>query len=388
LKLAVIWSRFGPYHLARLAGAARAGAASGVEVVGIEIAAKDSQYEWALETGARGFERVTVFADCNYHTLSTLEMRRGVYAALERLSPEAVAINGWSVPEARAALDWCRNNRRQAILMSESKADDSPRQAWKEAIKRLIVRRYDDALVGGRPHARYLVSLGFPADRIRLGYNTVDNNYFASGTAAVRDNADRFRDELSLPRRFFFACTRFLERKNVDGLLRAYAVYRAQTRDEPWGLVIAGSGDQKPALTSLERYLGVEGVQWPGFVQYTDLPTYYALATAFVHPAKSEPWGLVVNEAAASGLPLLVSRTVGSASELVVDGETGWRFDPFNDASLVQSMVRVAALSDRERARVGDKARCLVSNWGPERFGDELVATLSSASGASGRAAR
>ena len=386
MKLAVIWSRFGPYHLARLAGAASAGVPLGIQVVGIEVASKDGQYEWALESGNVGFERVTVFPDRNYHSIPAAELQSGVYAACDRLSPDAVGINGWSVPEARAALDWCRNIDRQAILMTETKADDSPRWFWKEALKRRLVKRYDDALVGGRPQADYLISLGFPADRIRLGYDVVDNDYFARSADVVRSNADRLRVERALPNLFFFACTRFLKRKNIDGLLRAYARYRTQVRDEPWGLVIAGSGEQQSCLNALEQSLGVVGVRWPGFLQYPELPTYYGLAGAFIHPAKSEPWGLVVNEAAASGLPLLVSQTVGSAFELVTNGATGWRFDPFDDASLAQVMLQVTALSDAERASIGENARKRVSNWGPDRFGDELIASMRRANSALGEA--
>lgn len=376
-KLVVIWSRFGPYHLARLRGAAVA--MPNWRVIGLEIAGDDRDYAWARADGAGGFERVTVFAEGNYHDLPASTIAAGVRAALDRIRPDAIAINGWGVPEGRAALGWARRHGARAILMSESKADDRTRTCWKEAAKRVIVRRFDAALVGGRVHADYLMSLGFPADRIQFGYDAIDNDYFEAGADRARAHAPQVRAKLALPERYFFACTRFLARKNVDGLLRGYAAYRAHAAS-PWSLVIAGSGEEEEALRRLAGELAIaDAVHWPGFVQYPDLPAYFGLAGAFVHPAKAEAWGLVVNEAAASAVPLLVSRSVGAASELVRDGETGLLFDPGEDTDIARALTAIAAAPEESRAGMGRNARALVSHWGPAMFGAELAALIAEA---------
>src|SRR5262249_7670950 len=156
--------------------------------------------------------------------------------------------------------------------------------------------------------------------------------YFQQGAERARARAGEIRQQLGLPRNYFFACTRFLPRKNIDGLLFAYAAYRARCR-APWGLVVAGSGMESLRLRDIERSLGLAGWRWPGFLQYDQLPLYYGLAGAFIHPGKAEPWGLVLNEAAASGLPLLVSHTVGAGYELLRSGENGFHFDPFDTDS-------------------------------------------------------
>lgn len=370
LTIAVIWSRFGPYHLARLRGAAQV--LPTARIVGLEVAGNDREYAWERALGADGFERITIFANSNYHDLPSGEIAIGVHQALDRLSPTAVAINGWSVPEARAALSWTRRSGARAILMTESKADDRARMWWKEAAKRAIVWRFDAALVGGQQQAEYLKSLGYPSDRIRFGYDAVDNDYFESGSDAARLNSSRERARLALPDFYFFACTRFLGRKNVDGLLRGYAQYAAKSA-KPWKLVIAGSGEEEARLRQLARLLGVaENIVWPGFVQYGDLPAYFGLAGAFIHPAKSEAWGLVVNEAAASATPLLVSRSVGAAATLVRERETGLLFNPHDDGDIARVLSEVAhGACPRD---CGINARKVVANWGPQRFGEELGA--------------
>ena len=91
----------------------------------------------------------------------------------------------------------------------------------------------------------------------------------------------------------------------------------------------------------------------PGFKQYHDLPAYYGLAGAFVHTSTVEQWGLVVNEAMAAGLPVLVSRNCGCAADLVQDGVNGFAFDPLDGDRMAALLTKVAGLSADEPRRHG-----------------------------------
>jgi 1,2-diacylglycerol 3-alpha-glucosyltransferase len=371
-RIAVIWSRFGPYHLARLRGAARKGRDL-AEIVGIEIADTDAEYAWELIKGADRFERHTLFPQRSYRALPGHSIRAAVSAALDRLNPDTVAINGWAVAEAHAALIWTRRSGKRAILMSETKHDDSKRVWWKELSKFHLVRKFDAALVGGVKQREYLISLGMPKEHIFLGYDVVDNAYFRSGATKARTNAAALRKHLQLPERYFFCCTRFLERKNIDGLLAAYNAYRAKC-ERPWDLIVAGSGPELSKLRSIETSLRIEGVHWPGFLQYEKLPFYYGLASAFVHPAKSEAWGLVVNEAAASGLPLLVSETVGAGYELVEHGLNGFLFTPNNPSAMCEALLKITLASAFTLSEMGHHSCEIASKWTPDHFGSGLLA--------------
>ncbi len=384
--IAIVWMRFGPYHLARLRAAAERFRGDGIAVHGIEIARTDGDYAWDVAEGAEGFRRHTVFSDGDYSKLNPRAIATETAAVLARIAPRAVAINGWGVPEARAALKWCRRNDSLAVLMSETMRSGRARNPLKEAAKSLVVRRYDAALVGGTPHREYVRSLGVPEDRIFFGYDAVDNDFFARGAAAAREGDAVLRRELSLPARYFLCNTRFLPRKNIDGLLRAYALYRRNATDAPWGLVVSGSGETEPELRALEASLQLEGVTWPGFLQYDRLPVYYGLASAFVHPAKAEAWGLVLNEAAAAGLPVLSSMNVGAAHELLHHGENGFAFDPADDQSIARALTDVANLGGPQRAALGEASRRIVADWSPARFASGLADAVNSAERA--RAAR
>jgi glycosyltransferase involved in cell wall biosynthesis len=300
--------------------------------------------------------------------------------ALNRDRPDAVATAGYFRPETTAALRWARRVGRPAILMSESQAIDHRRIWWKETFKAWRVRRFSGALVGGPRHRDYLCSLGMPRDRIVLGYNAVDNDALARAAATARRDA---MGRWGLPAApYFLAVSRFVPEKNLPLLIAAFGAYRRACGDAPaWDLAICGSG---AAADEVERAVVASGcsraIHRPGFLQADELPRWYGFASAFVHPSLLEPWGLVVNEAAACGLPLLVSDRAGCVDTLVPLGPssnaTGGRFDPLNQDELTARLRWIASLPDSERHAMGRRAAEQVSEWGPERFAQGLLESL------------
>jgi len=76
----------------------------------------------------------------------------------------------------------------------------------------------------------------------------------------------------------------------------------------------------------------------------------------------------VVNEAMASGLPVLVSRQCGCSSVLVREGENGWTFDPGNGKEMTDALERMAGVSDEKWGQMSERSRQIVSEWGLDRF--------------------
>ncbi|HTB34245.1 MAG TPA: glycosyltransferase, partial [bacterium] len=254
-----------------------------------------------------------------------------------------------------------------------SQSTDHPRSWHKERLKSLVVGRYSTAFVGGKSSADYAMALGMPADRIFSGYDVVDNLHFEQG--AQRARADQgLRQAMALPARYWLASNRFVPPKNLPMLLRAYGRYRAQAGDGAYELVLLGDGPLKAELLALRAGLGLEAsVRMPGFAQYQELPAYYGLASAFVHVSTVEPWGLVINEAMAAGLPLLCSRACGCAPDLLLEGADGFGFDPFNEDDLVRAMLALGQLDPAGLAAMGAAGRAHIQAWGPDRFGASLA---------------
>jgi glycosyltransferase involved in cell wall biosynthesis len=370
MTLAVSFTNFGPYHLARLRALALLLERSGGRLIAYETASTERLYPWLRSRRAEPFEWITLFPDRVLETISRAACARAMHEALERDRPDALGVVGYWRPESMAMLRWARRSGRPTILMSESQTIDHPRVWWKEAIKRQRVRRFSAGLVGGPRHRDYLVDLGLPRERIVLGYNAVDNDHYARRAEAARNAPEGRRGLPVAP--YFLAVSRFAPEKNLPRLIRAFAQYRkAALKGQPWELVLCGDGPDAAEVEAAVRESGVEeAIHRPGFLQADDLSRWYGFASAFVHPSLMEPWGLVVNEAAACGLPLLVSERAGCVETLIPEpeGTTGARFDPRNGRDLADRLAWMAGLPEAERLAMGRRAAEVVADWGPDRF--------------------
>lgn len=149
--------------------------------------------------------------------------------------------------------------------------------------------------------------------------------------------------------------------------------------------MILGDGELRPELEAQRAALRLEDdVLLPGFKQYDELPSWYGAAGCFVHASTSEQWGLVVNEAMASGLPVLVSDRCGCAVDLVQEGRNGFCFDPLDAQKLAGLLDRMSRAST-DRVAMGEASRVLISPWGPERFAQGLKIAVERAASAGQR---
>src|SRR6266481_6352174 len=138
-----------------------------------------------------------------------------------------------------------------------------------------------------------------------------------------------------------------------------------------WDLLVLGDGPLRETLKSKLSTLNLnEHVHLPGFRPYDELPVYYALANAFVHASTSEQWGLVVNEAIASGLPVIVSNRCGCVPELV--NGNGFTFDPLDEQELAARLLEMASLSEHDLECFAEASRKIAARFGPERFAEGL----------------
>jgi glycosyltransferase involved in cell wall biosynthesis len=407
-----LFHRFGPYHHARLNAAGR-----WLTVWGVEACATEDIYAWSKVDGAAEFTRVTLTERDSGDRRWRRQLRRQMWRALDEIKPQVVVIPGWSFADALSALRWCAKNNTPSVVMTESTDWDEQRVPFKEWVKSRLVRLNASGLAGGTPHREYLHQLGIPRERIFLGYDVVDNDHFARRAEAARtirlniepaDHGPRTTDhgpnaggspvptllrDLGVSK-FFLASARFVAKKNLPRLIQAYARYRAQClagepKAEgggasqvngpavsgpivPWDLVLLGDGPLRSDIINLRSSLGLEEcLHLPGFKQYDELPAYFGRAGAFIHASTTEQWGLVVNEAMAAGLPVLVSHRCGCAEDLVQPGVNGFQFDPHDVGEMARLLFQVSQ-TNFPLADFGAASRRIIAQWGPDRFATGL----------------
>ncbi|HVS10401.1 MAG TPA: glycosyltransferase family 4 protein [Planctomycetota bacterium] len=223
---------------------------------------------------------------------------------------------------------------------------------------RVLLRLYAAFLVVGKRNRDFYVDYGIPPGRLFDCPHFVDNERFAHAADASRLRREELRTGWGVPEDA--VCAVFAGKlqplKNVDGLLAA--LDRARASAPRLHLLIVGEGSEGGRLRRLARERSLP-VSWAGFLNQSEMPGAYAAADLLVLPSQSETWCLVVNEAMACGRPAIVSDLVGCGSDLIVEGETGWRF-PCGDVEALAAALAHAASDPEQLERMGAAARARV----------------------------
>jgi glycosyltransferase involved in cell wall biosynthesis len=300
---------------------------------------------------------------------------------------DALWVHGYASANALQAIIAANAIGIPVLLRAEGWLGDRERAGWKLALKKFFFRALrhsiDAVLPIGSLNAQYWQHyFGDSVPRFLMPY-AVDNQWFAERATAASATEFDLRKSLNIEadRPIILFASKLQTRKHADHLIRAYAQFIADRveADTPY-LVIVGDGEERVRLESLTRQLHLNNVRFAGFQNQSELPAFFHLADVFVLPSRHEPWGLIVNEAMASGCAVIVSDDVGSHADLVTDGVEGCVFPVGNVAALEQSLQRVFA-TPRTAATMGKAARQRIATWSFEEDIRGLRAALEHTTG-------
>jgi glycosyltransferase involved in cell wall biosynthesis len=373
MRIAIFWRDLLHYHVGRIAALHTLAAVQGHHVDAFALCAASPELPHTGYQERLGAKVQVLSTDVGACGEDSAHSKRQLLAQLDRCEPDVVAIVGYTGQVARAALGWCRYHRRGALLLFDSQAKDYQRRLLQEWLKARLVSFYDAALVSGRPHAAYLTALGMAPERMLPGYNAVDNDFWAEGARQAQAAPQRWRAHYHLPERFFLTAARFVPKKNLAGLITAYAAYVRRTSRPPWSLVIVGDGELASQLRQQVAALGLTHlVHFPGYLGAEAMAAVYGLASTFILASShAEQWGLVVNEAMAAGVPVLVSHICGCVPDLVLEGITGFSFDPATPDALTQQLLRCAE-GNLDLTAMGKAGQAQIQHYSVEQFAQKL----------------
>lgn len=356
-KLLVIFSSFGPRHRAKAAVLQ----ALDPEAVFLEIAGSSSTYYWDPSPNDPPFKLIRLFPSKKGEELSRVKIIPKIFKTLREINPAIVMYHGLVEPGFQAVAVWSKLRKIPAILHHDSWYDNKTRVPWKQILKGDLYNFFFKyAFVAGKYSKEYLISLGFPEQNIMIGCDVVDNNYFKQRSAAYKKQENQRKVE-GLPQNYFLVVARYSAEKDHQTLLKAYRKYLDLGFD--WKLVLVGEGPLREQIKKQINTVGLaDYVIQQGWISYKKMPSYYGLAKCLILPSSSETWGLVANEAAACGLPLILSNKCGCGPELCIPGQNGFVFESGNPEKLAEYMRKISDGSINLRA-FGKKSKELVSSF-------------------------
>lgn len=255
-----------------------------------------------------------------------------IASALHRTRPQAIISGGFSIPTLYAAL-YGRVRGIPLVIQSDGTSDSEKHLRIEQRLSRRFLRRLAwGAAANSEPAARRFVEIGFPSERVILTPHAIRIDPYWE---VARSRPDASRGPLRL-----LSIGRLIPRKGCEWLLRAAAEARGHGVDVE--LTIAGAGPDERLLKGLAAQLGVP-VTWRGFIDQPELPKLYADADAFAFPTLDDPFGIVLIEAAASGLPIVASPFAGATEELVREGVNGFVIDPTDTVAMAAAIARLAS---------------------------------------------
>ncbi len=354
-RIAVLWDELPGYAVACVRAL---GAREGVALVVVRHA----------NPGDKAFDKSALSLPVPIHTISAQEPFRQQWSQLRTLladfRPDVALVSGWAIHGFNSAARWVHRRGGRVICMSDNPWQGDLKHVLGARCARLLFRkRYDAMFVPGERARPLANALGFTGTRLITGSYSCDWSLYSQ--AFLRG----LRHETNSWPQVFLFVGRLIARKGLPDIIEAFRAYRREV-SMPWKLWVVGDG---PLRSSLD---GVEGVVPLGFRQPVECAELMAQAGAFVLASYKEPWGVVIHEATAAGLPVICTEVCGAAGDLVSDGHNGYLFAPGDVGHLRDLMHRLTAMRADDVRQMGSNSFELSKQFTPELWADRLLRKL------------
>ncbi len=271
---------------------------------------------------------------------------------IKKIHPKSIIVSGRMDKDYLEVARLFKNSI-NVVTVQDTIYTNSLKQLAQSIFSNYLYRRYFNKFWGiGSPQTRFAQSLGFKKEDIMEGFYVADKIFF-NNTIQIEYNN---RNDLNL---LFIG--RLVKEKNIIRLIEAIETINNQSNSKNI-LVVIGEGEE------LNKILKYNSVKYLGLKSQTEIIKIAKNCDVFCLPSKYEPWGVVVHEMAAMGLPILSSLNCGSSFDLVKDGINGFKFNPNSKVSIIKSINKFISLSKEEKLEFSKKSKLIASKINHEKW--------------------
>ena len=306
-----------------------------------------------------------------------------IYEIVEKGKFDAFLIFGWNRKGFVQAIRACWKEKIPVLMRGDSTLNTThswPQSFAKCFLYRWFLQRLNGHLYVGKRNKDYLKHYGAPEDRLFFCPHFVDNDFF-SGRAeqTERDGtALSIRKNVGIPKDafVFLFVGKMIPKKRPADFVKAALRLSEQRDGTGIHFLFVGDGPLRISLESLAKPHS-ERIHFAGFRNQSRMPAFYKASNALVLPSNGdETWGLVVNEAFASGIPAIVSDAVGCAPDLIEEGRTGFTYPVGNVEALVQRMLLMRKAWEEKQEEIQKNLIRKSKDYSIEKAADGLEEAL------------
>lgn len=273
------------------------------------------------------------------------------------IAPDMIVCSGW-VDKDYLKLTKPYFNKIPTVLTLDTHWNGSLKQRLATVLSRFfLLRVFSHAWVPGNIQKTYALKLGFKLAHIAEGFYCCD---LAKFNAVYTQNAGQKAS--TFPKRFLYV-GRYYDFKGIGDLWEAFIRMQNEQACD-WELWCLGTGTKTPAEHPQIKHFG--------FVQPQDLEPLLSQSGVFILPSRFEPWGVVVQEYAAAGFPLLLSHAVGAKEAFLEEGKNGFSFPAENVESLKIQLKKFTEISSKELTLMSEKSHALAQKISPAQWADTV----------------
>jgi len=258
------------------------------------------------------------------------------------------------------ALLYCKVYKKPLIVwLALSERTESNKKGVRRLLRKIILKGVAAILVNGKSCERYVESLGVQKPMFYVPYTS---DFTKTETKPIKQG----------PKKLLMT-GQLIERKGIEQTTNALYTWATENRNEEITLLIAGDGPEK---TKFERLTGLHNVNLKllGHVAYKDMQELYANSDIYLFPTLGDEWGVVVNEAMISELPVIGSKHSQAVEELV--RENGWIFNPDNQSDFVKTLSIAIKTPREELKKMGENGLKNIENYTPQKVSNTILEVI------------
>jgi len=336
----------------------------GISLKVIEIFGQSSAYSFDKAVCHENWWEC-LFPDDKINGLNTRTVKKKIHSRLDEIQPDVIIAGAIAFTSGAIGLQWAKRNKKKIIIFDDAKHSFYRRTLLTRFVKQTLTLQGDAFLIPSHDYDEEYLNWGVDKKDLYYGLSCINNKYYHKKERGY--SKENYRTIICV--------ARLVPIKNIKGLL--YSWQNIQKKFSNYRLVIVGDGPQYQQLRQIVKELSLTSVHLLGALNPKNIAKIYSESEAFILPSFHEGWGFVVNEAMASGLPVLLSNRINAGTSLLKEGYNGFFFDPNHINEISDAIIKYINTPPVKKIEMSKNARLAIRKYNYRFLGNELLRAIS-----------